>query len=420
MKQIGTKIWMLVITLGVLTYFGVQAMNYYDDPLLTTLAYTYQVENGSQLNGYVVRSEQVLSDEGNGLLRLERKEGERVSKGGIVAVVYTNRDAYDRQAEIERLDEQISQLEFAQESMLGTEATLKLDSQIMQNILRYRSAVAVDRLDGAEEHGQELRSLVLKRDYTYSDDENLSEQVKALRAERKALSAKSEGAVRNIKSPSSGLYSAVVDGYETVLTADSLSDLTPSRMADLQPDPGVNSAVGKLIIGDTWYYAATLDAKEAAVLKERAADLEREEGSLLLRFAKNIDRDLPVTIQSISAEENGRCVVVFRGKTYLQELTLLRQQSAEVIYETVDGMRVPNTALRVDVHKEEDSTEEIRTVGVYCIVGTKALFKPVKVLYSGDDFSLVRATATSEKLRLRTGDEVVVSAKDLFSGKVIG
>lgn len=417
LSGIGTKLWMLVITLGVLVYFGIQAMNYYDDPLSTTMAYSYQVENGVQLSGYMIRKEQVLDDEAGGLLRLERKEGERVSKGGTVAVVYANQDAYDRQADIDRLNERIGQLEYARESMLGAEASLKLDSQIMQSILQYRSAAAADRLEAAEEHGQELRSLVLKRDYTYSGSENLSEEIKRLQDERNALNSKAEGTVRRIKSTASGLYSAVVDGYESVLTVDSLAELTPGRMNSLQPD-GSTSAVGKLVLGDKWYYAAILDAKEAAQLKEHAADLQKKGGSLLLRFTKNIDRDLEVTIHSVSAEENGRCVVIFEGKAYLQELTLLRQQSAEIIYEIKDGIRVPSGALRVDLHTEEDGTE-IRTVGVYCVVGAKAAFKPVEVLYSGEDFALVRSIATNEKLRIRPGDEVIVMARDLYHGKVI-
>ena len=415
---IGTKLWMLVITLGVLVYFGIQAMNYYDDPLTTTMAYTYQVESGVQLSGYMIRREQVLDGDAGGLLRLERKEGERVSKGGTVAVVYANQEAYDRQAEIEGLDERIGQLEYARESMLGAEASLKLDSQIMQAILRYRSAATANRLEAAEEQGQELRSLVLKRDYTYSGGENLTQEIQNLQAERKTLSNQSAGTVRSIKSPASGLYSAVVDGYETVLTEEGLADLTPSRMNSLQPEAGTDSAVGKLIRGDNWYYAAILDAKEAAQLKICAEDLKQQGGSLLLRFTKNIDRDLKVTIHSISAEENGRCVVVFQGKSYLQELTLLRQQSAEIIYDIKDGIRVPSGALRVDLHTEEDGTQT-RTVGVYCVMGAKAAFKPVEVLYSGEDFALVCSAATNEKLRLRPGDEVIVVARDLYHGKVI-
>lgn len=420
MKQssIGTKLWMLLITVGVLAYFGFQMAQYYSDPLTTTVAYTYQVENSSQLSGYVVRQERVLANEDSGLLHLERKEGERVSKGGTVAVVYANQDAYDRQTEIERLNQRIDQLEYAQESMLSPEVSLKLDSQIMQAILNYRSAVAADRMETAEEQGRELRSLVLKRDYTYSGGEDMSEEIKELQAERKTLKSKSEGTVRSVKSPVSGLYSAVVDGYESALTVDSLSQLTPSVMNGLQADPAVGSNVGKLILGDSWYYAAVMDAKEAKALKENEAELAKQGGHLLLRFAKNIDRDLQVRIQSISAEENGRCVVVFQGKTYLQEVTLLRQQSAQILYEIVEGIRVPSAALRVDTHTEEDGTEK-RTIGVYCVMGAKAAFKPVEVLYSGDDFALVQATASSEKLRLRPGDEVIVTARDLYHGKVI-
>ncbi len=39
----------------------------------------------------------------------------------------------------------------------------------------------------------------------------------------------------------------------------------------------------------------------------------------------------------ISEAEDGRVVAVFQGDTYLPELTLLRQQSAEVIRQTTHG-----------------------------------------------------------------------------------
>ena len=46
MKQraLGTKILLAVITLGVVAYFGIQALRYFADPLATTAAYTYQVD----------------------------------------------------------------------------------------------------------------------------------------------------------------------------------------------------------------------------------------------------------------------------------------------------------------------------------------------------------------------------------------
>ena len=60
-----------------------------------------------------------------------------------------------------------------------------------------------------------------------------------------------------------------------------------------------------------------------------------------------MDRDLEVELVSIGQEENGRCVAVFRGNTYLQELTLLRRQTANIIHHSYSGIRVPTEALRV-------------------------------------------------------------------------
>ena len=66
-NSIGMKLLMAVVTLAVLTYFGIQAYLYFDNPLTTTLAYNYQVEEGMELSGYVVRDEQVLEEEPSGL-----------------------------------------------------------------------------------------------------------------------------------------------------------------------------------------------------------------------------------------------------------------------------------------------------------------------------------------------------------------
>ena len=74
---------MLAVTICVLSYFAFQGLEYLSDPLTTTLAYEYQVEETVDLTGYVVRQETVLPDETSGLLQLQRAEGERVSAAKI-------------------------------------------------------------------------------------------------------------------------------------------------------------------------------------------------------------------------------------------------------------------------------------------------------------------------------------------------
>ncbi|MEG1657575.1 MAG: HlyD family efflux transporter periplasmic adaptor subunit [Oscillibacter sp.] len=409
----GTKVLMAVVTLAVLAYFGMQGLRYWSDPFTTTVAYSYQVEESISATGYVARQERVLPDSSGGLLRLKRAEGEKVSAGGVVAVVYADQASLDRQNEIDSVKGQLEQLQYAEEAALGSEASLRLDAQIADRILQFRGAVAAARLDTAEDHSEDLKSLVLKRDYTYSDTADLSGEIAALQGELKAQQAKSAGSAKRITAPVSGLYSAVVDGYETVLLPDKLANLKPSELAAIQPDPGVSSQLGKLILGDAWYYVTTLSTEDAKRLEEQ--------GELRLRFAKSVERDLSVTVESVGPKENGRSVVVLRGQSYLPQLTLLRQQSAELIQSSVAGIRVPKECIRATkttVDKAGVRTE-CDAVGIYCVVGMEARFKPVELLDTGDSFVLVRAASDVEKTRLRPGDEVIISANDLYDGKVM-
>ena len=84
---------------------------------------------------------------------------------------------------------------------------------------------------------------------------------------------------------------------------------------------------------------------------------------------------------------------------------------------------MPQDALRVvtkEVKDEETGeTTQTQVTGVYCLVGVNALFKPVDVLYNGDGFCLVKGTSDKEKTLLRAGDQVIVTAEELYDGKVV-
>ena len=132
-----------------------------------------------------------------------------------------------------------------------------------------------------------------------------------------------------------------------------------------------------------------------------------------LRFIKGDRRDLEVTVRSLSKEEGGRVAAVFSSRQYLSELTLLRRQSADIILDTIDGIRIPSTAIRV----AEDGT-----TGLYCVVGMRARFKPVTVVYTAESgYALVQpAPAADGRELLRPCDQVIINAKNLYEGKIVG
>lgn len=416
-NSLGTKLLMAVICLTVLAYFGLQGYRYYSDPLTTTVAYRYEEEKSTTVTGWVIRQEQVLPEVSSGLLRLSRSEGEKVEKGGTIAVVYADEASMQRQSEMDALQTQMDQLTYARESAVSSEAGLKLDNQIMSRIFSFRGCVTAGRLDAAaEDYMAELRSLVLKRDYTYAGGEDLNAQLTELSTRLAALRAQSASQARAVTAPVSGVYSAVTDGYESVLTPESLEGLTPSAITRIQPT-GESSQLGKLITSEVWYYAASVNAGEADRLSVGK--------TVTLRFVKGSGREMKVTVKSVGQEENGRVVAVFSSNQYLSELTLLRQQSADIVMGTVTGIRVPSNALRTEKTVLDKETGEMTTrqqTGLYCIVGLNARFKPVEVLYTDDDgYALVRAEdGADDSTTLRPGDEIIVTAKDLYDGKVIG
>ena len=407
-KKLFGTVLMAAAMLGVVAYFGVNIASFFEDPLTTTLAYTYQVSQGVDVTGYMVREEVLLPDEDAGALHLARAEGEKVSRGGTVATVYADSASLQAQTEVDELTTRIEQLQYARDAAMADEVALKLDSQIITALLDYQEEVAGGQLRNAETAGSKLRSLILKRDYTHTDAENLESQIAALQTERDAKKAQVSASVRRVTTSVSGLWSAAVDGYESILTPDSVLTMTPSQLSSLSAEEGAVSNTGKMILGDKWYFAAVVSESDAGNLKKE----ESRGVSLALRFTKETQRDLPVRIAHISDAEGGRCVVVLEGDEYLQELT-----------GTVEGLRIPKEALHAEkTSSTDEGTTKTDAVGVYCVVGIEARFKPVEVVYSGENFVIAKSTAgeDQENIRLRPGDQVIVQARGLYDGKVVG
>ena len=85
-NTLGMKLLMAVVTLGVLAYFGIQGWRYLSDPLTTTLAYTYEVEESMDLSGYVVRQEQGIDADSarrRGAGQRRRNRGGGVRRSGV-------------------------------------------------------------------------------------------------------------------------------------------------------------------------------------------------------------------------------------------------------------------------------------------------------------------------------------------------
>lgn len=405
----ATVLILVLLLLMVAAYVLYQVVDNLYSPYQTVAAYAYEADEETAVSGYVVREESVLPSQESGILEITRSEGERVGAGQAVATVYADDSALANEEELASLRTQREQLSYALESSSSSSAGVKLDNNIHAGIISMREDLYNGQYTSLESDISSLKSLVIQRSYSASgaSTEELQTQLDDVNSRISALEAQQQRSAQSVTAPSSGLFSAVVDGYESTLTPAALETMTPSQLSAVSADSSLSSNVGKMIYGDTWYYAASMSDEDASAY--------RVGRSVTLRFTTELNRDLTMTVARISDSENGRRLVVFSCDEYLSEVTLLRRQSASIIHESYSGIRVPTAALRV-----EDGTP-----GVYCLVGMQAAFKPVTVVYQGENYYLVEPAKNADDTentgtsRLRKGDSVIITAEELYDGKVI-
>ena len=400
-----TKLITAFLLLAVLAYFGFQTWSYFTDPVNAATVYSYRAEHIMTLSGCVVRDEEVI-DCADTLIELTRTEGERVGKGKALATVYQSAQALEAARDAAALREQLEQLQYAQTAARDTEAALRLDADIEGDIVALRASLAGGNYAALDGEVSALKTTVLRREYAYRGSADLGARIESLEARLRSASGEG-GAARTVAAPFAGTYSAVADGYETVLTPAALETMAPAAFERVTPN-AVSTTVGKLIRGDKWYYAAVVSAEEAAMIQE---------GRSYRLAISGVDEPLPVAAYSVGRAENGKCLLVFSSDEYLSYVTMLRRQSAELILESYTGLRVPKNALRIG---EDGQT------GVYCRIGRNAYFKPVEIVYQGEDYCLVapgeiQAARESDLVlfTIRAGDEALITASELYNGKVV-
>lgn len=402
MKQgkIYTKLILLALLLAVLCYLGYAVFSALHEPLATVLAIEYEAGAGCHTQGYVVRDETVLTSQ-YAITVLNRNEGERVGIGQTVATGYLTADAQERQSEIAALSTQLEQLQYAYSYSLDTADAAGLDNEIRGDLTAMAQYVARRDLNAVSELSAELKGLILRRSTGETDLASIRSQMETLQSQLSQLRSVSTSDTMRIAAPSSGYFSGTVDGYESVLTPSTLTSMTVADFQSIQAGTPPENACGRLISSPTWYYVTAVDSDY--VKEVEAGDW------VTISFSHDFYNTLRMRITRIGDEESGQRLLVLESSDYIQNVTLLRGQSADVVFNAYAGLRVPKNAL----HLDEDNQP-----GVYILESAAAKWKSVTILYDNGE-SYVVELDKSDTGNLWPGDEIIVGAKNLYDGKVV-
>ena len=372
-----------VLFLAVACYIGVYIYNAMINTYETTTAIKFNIEETFSAQGYVVRTETVLADVGSAVLPVV-SDGERVASGQTVAVEYLSRSALETASEIRALRLRIAQLA----TSAGGSETARLNS-----VLDLSKAIQSGDLSRLDELSMTIETLI------FDDDPAADTGLPALQARLEMLERRMEG-VRTIHAPVSGTFSQVIDGFEHI-GPGMVSEISPSGLAELFASAKETGGPGKLVTEFKWYFAALMDAEEAMRLTAGR--------HIVLQFSGVYDAAADMLIERVSRPEDGICAVIFSSDRSVHEIAPLRQLRAEIVFDTVTGIRVPKKAIHLD---------DNGVTFIFLQTGVRAERVNVEILQEYGDVYLVRDGAEAGT-HLRAGSTIIVRANNLYHGKVV-
>ena len=114
-------------------------------------------------------------------------------------------------------------------------------------------------------------------------------------------------------------------------------------------------------------------------------------------------------VEYISKAVDGEVAVTFKCNSLNNNVFDIRKTTCRMIMETYTGFKVSTEALRVNNGE----------TGVYVLSGRVVVFKPVEVLYSTENFSVITTKDKTGDKILKAKDEVVIGGHDLFDYKIL-
>ncbi len=400
-RNVGNKLVTLLAAAVALTYFIYQLCAALM-PLTTGTAVYYTSYDGIKTTGTIIRDERVLRSDSSGVRYFIVGDGEKVSKGGVIANVYSSQEDAQIYSDMHSLSQRIAAIEEVQ--AYNNTAAVDLDllnTKIDEALLSVMASCQDGIYDDTAENSGELLKLLNRRKITTGEESDYSGVIAELTASYASLSASAPAAVSSVRSDVSGYFVSTADGYETLLTAQSVDTLTPETLENMQPVDNGEGAVGKIVSDYTWYIACTMSLKDSAAFKVGQ--------TVKLKTALKSASELDVTVESINLGGGDDVAMVFACQNMNGDLATIRTIPITVITGEYSGLRVSNRAVRVVDGK----------TGVYVISGMQARFVNIDILRSTSGYTLCKMdqNATSDSLRLY--DEVIEKGRNLYDGKII-
>lgn len=410
-----TSVLLVLLSASVIATIGTIFYHFFDTSYETETAMRATADESRVFEGVFVRDETLLTGAGNGAVSYQIPDGGKMATGDVIAEIYADSGAIERQQKIEALEEQLDVLErISNPGTLEQAQPADLSRQISeyyQTFVQNRDKGKLTAAAASEEQFLEAYStyqIVISKGAV-----SFAEQIAELKSEIEKLKDGELEPESIVTAESSGYFISETDGYEEMLKPEKLSEITPERLKSVLAGenavPVSEHIIGKSVAQYDWYMLGLIDNQE---LKYQVDD------TVTLRLL-NSSVEADATIQELrKIEDSNQVMVILHCDAMSSEFVQNRTETVEMILGEYEGIKVPRDAIRfkdVEVTKTDETTGEETIVtenrrGVYVQDGEKLEFKMLDVVYEGDSYVISEISKDNSYLMLY--DSIIVEGID--------
>lgn len=421
----------VVLAFLVLLYVGYQAYQATHQSIRTETAMYGEVSDVLQAQGFILRNETVIDESYSGVLSYRVADGSRVSRGGVIADIFSNESDAASQRELDQLDQEIENLQsLSQTANFYVANPSMLGDQIYSALEGISQLVNENDFSGLNTQKGELQNALIRRQLITGEEsaEDYSQRISQLQSQRDTLASQTGSATGSILAPEAGYFISTVDGLENVMDISQVESITVAQAEELlEQQPSSTDAVGKICQDFNWYAVCVFDED----------DMVRFEG------VEDVYLDIPfASTEQIPAKalarnsdgESGKTAVVFQCSTMDADIAAVRNEAIQVTVNTYSGVLVNERAIRfadVEYTTTDEAGNTVTQVqenvkGVYVLYGGQLEFVQVFTDQTVNGYAICRTDLTEEEQSMlvtdstiQLYDQVVVEGTDLYDGKIV-
>lgn len=396
MKKHGVLI-ILLVTFSAILFYGYRYVN---SPIKTKTARLEQLEEIVSGDAFVIRNEVVYNAETSGTLYNYITDGARVAKNMLISTVYRGSVDEELVRELNNIDIKIEKLKRRIEQ---NETFTKDNSSTENKIENVKNDIITAALDNNISKISEYKNTI---NYLSGGMENSSvNEVNELEAQKNRMEAQLSSEKTDIYSTISGVFSQSVDGYESILTPETIMQYRVGDFAQIaaaetrqRVSNAVNAgeAVCKVVDNHNWYVMTVVPQDKAQILKEKK--------NVLIRFDDLPGDEVAAEVVYVSEEEadETNSVVILKSDRYLEGVYSMRSGMMEIIINRYVGYEVPVYAVRTQDGKN----------GVMKAIGNSEVFCECDIIYRNEEKGTVIVYPVAGAAKgLEVGDSIVLGEK---------